>query len=50
MDRPTDRDVALDSIEEANEFEMPVALHAGPITVPSITLSAANRVVVPCRL
>ena len=28
MDRPTSRDLALDSIEKADEFEMAVALHA----------------------
>ena len=28
MDRPIGRDLALDGIEEANEFEMAVALHA----------------------
>src|SRR6266850_6854083 len=28
MDRPIGRDLALDSIEEANEFEVAVALHA----------------------
>jgi hypothetical protein len=30
MDRPIGRDLALDGIEEANEFEMAVALHAAP--------------------
>jgi hypothetical protein len=30
MDRPISRDLALDSIEEENEFEMAVALHAAP--------------------
>jgi hypothetical protein len=28
MDRPIGRDLALDSIEEANEFEVAVALHS----------------------
>jgi hypothetical protein len=41
---------ALDGIEKADEFDVAVALHQRPITVPSSTLSAANRVVVPCRL
>jgi hypothetical protein len=30
MDRPIGHDVALDSIEEENEFGMAVALHAAP--------------------
>jgi hypothetical protein len=50
MDRLVGRDLELDSIEETDEFEMAMALHAAPITLPSSTLSAANRVVVPCRL
>ena len=43
-------DLALDRVEEANEFEMAMALMQRPMTVPSSTLRAANRVVVPCRL
>jgi hypothetical protein len=43
MDQLAGRDVALDGIEEADEFAVAVAL-------PSSTLSAANRVVVPWRL
>src|SRR5205807_1291444 len=30
VDRPVGRDLALDGIEKADEFEMPVALHAAP--------------------
>jgi hypothetical protein len=37
-------------IEKADEFEMAMALHAAAITVPSSTLSAANRVVVALQL
>ena len=50
MDRLASRDLSLDSVEEANEFETAMRCMQRPITVPSSTLSAANRVVVPCRL
>ena len=42
--------LALDGIQEAEELLVAVALHTAPITVPSSTLRAANRVVVPLRL
>jgi hypothetical protein len=41
VDYLADRDLALDPIEKADEFDVAVA--------PSSTLSVANRVVVPCR-
>jgi hypothetical protein len=47
VDRLAGRDFALDGVEEADEIEVAGAL---AVTVPSITLSAANRVVVPRRL
>ena len=50
MDRPIGRDLALDSIEEADEFEVGRRCMQRPITVPSSTLSTENRVVMPCRL
>ena len=40
----------LDGVEEANELSMRWRCMLRPITVPSSTLSAANSVVVPCRL
>ena len=43
------RGLAVDLVEEADELLMPVAAHA-LADDPSSTLSAANRVVVPCRL
>src|SRR6188472_4629962 len=36
------RDLCLDGVEEADEFLVPVALHAAPSTVPSRMLRAAN--------
>ena len=50
VDQVGGRDLALDGIEETDEFEVAVALPEAPITLPSSTASAANRVVVPCRL
>jgi hypothetical protein len=47
VDQLGGRDLALDGIEETDEFEVAVALPQAPITLPA---SAANRVVVPCRL
>ena len=44
------RHLALDAVEEADELLMAVALHVLAMTVLSSTLSAANSVVVPCRL
>ena len=42
---------SLDAVQETNELLVPVARHMHwPITVPSSTLSAANNVVVPCRM
>ena len=50
VDHLAGRDFALDGIEKADEFAVAVARMQRPITVQSSTLSAANRVVVPCRL
>src|SRR5262249_30040369 len=50
MDQLASRDLALDGIEEADEFAVSVACMQRPITTPSSTLSAANSVVVPWRL
>jgi len=50
VDQVGGRDLALDGIEETDEFEVTVALLEVPITLPSSTPSAANTVVVPCRL
>ena len=61
MDALAGRDIGLDGVEEADELLVAVALHAAPddlalehvqrpMTLPSSTLRAANRVVVPCRL
>jgi hypothetical protein len=44
------RVLRLDLIEEADELLMPVSLMHWPITLPSSTLTAANKVVVPWRL
>jgi hypothetical protein len=41
---------ALNGIEKADEFDVAVVCMQRPITVPSSTLNAVNRVVVPCRL
>jgi hypothetical protein len=40
----------LDAVEETDEFLVAMTRHALAITVPSRTLSAANSVVVPCRM
>ena len=50
VDRLAGGHLALDSIEEADEFEVAVTLHTAADHVPSSTLRAANRVVVPWRL
>ncbi len=49
------RRVAVDDAQETQEFLMPMPVHAfaddlAPMTLPLATSSAANRVVVPCRL
>ena len=44
------RGLAVNLVEEADEFLMPVARHACPMTLPWSTSSAANSVVVPFRL
>jgi hypothetical protein len=44
------RDVGFDRIEKANELLMTMTLHAAADDPPSKTLSAANKIVVPCRL
>ena len=50
VDRLVSRDLALDGIEKTDAFEVRWRCMQRPITVPSSTLSAANRVLVPCRL
>ena len=50
MDRLACGNFALDGVEETDELLMPLALHVWPITVPSSTFIAANKVVVPFRL
>ena len=50
VDQFAGRHRALDGIEEPDEFLMGVALHAAAEDMPSSTLRAANRVVVPWRL
>ena len=51
VDHLAGRHRALDRVEEADELLVPVALPcSGRSRVPSSTLSAANRVVVPWRL
>ena len=44
------RGLAVDLVEEADEFLMPMARHACPMTLPSRTSRAANSVVVPFLL
>ena len=48
MDALAGRDIGLDGAEEADELL--VGCMQRPMTLPSSTLRAANRVVVPCRL
>ena len=48
VDWPVGCNLPLDGIEKADEFDMRCMQR--PMTVPSSTLRAANRVVVPCRL
>jgi hypothetical protein len=50
MHRAPGRGFAVDLVEEADEFLMPVRLMHWPMILPSSTLSGANRVVVPWRL
>jgi hypothetical protein len=45
MDQLTGGDFAFDGVEEADEFAVRWRCMQRPITVPSSTLSAANRVV-----
>ena len=47
---PLGRGLAVDLVEEADEFLMPMAAMHWPMTRPSSTSSAANSVVVPWRL
>ena len=44
------RDVDFDGIEKADELLMAVRCMQRPMILPSSRLSAANKVVVPCRL
>ena len=41
---------ALDGIEKADEFLMPVALHTAPDDLALKDVGSANRMVVPLRL
>ena len=50
MDQLAGRDFALDGVEERMNSRWRWRCMQRPMTVPSSTLSAANRVVVPCRL
>jgi hypothetical protein len=50
VDRFGGRHLVLDGIEKADEFLMPVALHAAPDDLAFRISGAANRVVVPLRL
>ena len=50
VDRLVGGNLALDSVEEADESMWRWRCMQRPITVPSSTLRAANRMVVPCRL
>ena len=43
-------DLTPNCVEKATELLVWMALHVRPITVPSRTFIAANKVVVPCRL
>jgi hypothetical protein len=43
------RNVGFDRIEKTNELLVAVTLHAAADGLASSTLSAANKVVVPCR-
>jgi hypothetical protein len=44
------RDLALDGIEKADEFDVAVALHATANHGAVELAGVANRVVAPCRL
>ena len=50
VDRFVGRHLALDGIEKADEFLMPVRCMQRPMILPSRISRAANRVVVPWRL
>jgi hypothetical protein len=50
MDWPAGRDLTLDSMRKRMNSRWRCRYMQRRITVPSSTLSAANRVVVPCRL
>ena len=50
MQLESGRSFAVDLLEEADKFLMPVAGIQSPITWPSSMLRAANSVVVPWRL
>ena len=50
MDDFSGRNLGVDGVQKADELLMTVPLHVRPMTVPSSTLKAANRVVVPWRL
>ena len=43
-------DLALNCVEKANKILVSMRCMLRPITAPSRTFMAANRVVVPCRL
>ena len=50
VDQPTGRDLALDGIEEADEFAVAVALHAAADDRPVEHAEGGEQVVVPWRL
>lgn len=50
VDGPVGGDLSLDPVEEADELRMPMLCMQRPMTLPSRTSKAANRVVVPLRL
>ena len=50
VDRLVGRHLALDGIEKADEFLVPVALHAAADDFALEDIEDANRVVVPWRL
>jgi len=50
VDRPVGDDFPLESVEKADEFARRWRCMQRPMTVRSSTLSAANRMVVPCGL
>ena len=50
VDQPPGWDVALEAVQKTQKLLVPVTLLHWPTTVPSSTLRAANKVVVPLRI